>query len=305
MKRELIFYDYNGRVLGRTGEITAIYLKEYYNAVGTFEARFPASAGRVLLENDYVIAAGDGFKAIITSVTVDEGGVIAYGRTLNWILGRRLCAPFGSRKDENGETVTIPSEAALTAESAVLEAWEGCISVTLSGITGHEIELTKSDYTPCGDIVTDALKAAGLGHRVGFSPKHGWRFEVFEGKERRLILSRSLKNAESPVYTKDLLDYYSDGRIDGVLQHPERRSITDWDTAIDSAADLAKHKISKSITAGAVGLVCGRDYNIGDIVRVTEELCGMKFTSRLRVVGVEKWAEYNDTGERPILEETE
>lgn len=107
MKRELIFYDYGGEVLGRTGEITAIYLKEYYNAVGTFEVRLTASAGKVLLENDFVIAAGDGFKAIITSVTVDEGGVIACGRTLNWILGRRLCAPFGSVKDENGETVTV------------------------------------------------------------------------------------------------------------------------------------------------------------------------------------------------------
>lgn len=128
---------------------------------------------------------------------------------------------------------------------------------------------------------------------------------MFEGRERKLILSRSLKNAESPVYTKDLLDFYSDGRIDGVLQHPEKRSIADWDTAIDSAADLAKHKISKSIAAGAVGLVCGRDYNIGDILRVTEELCGMRFTSRLRVAGVEKWAEYNDMGEKPILEVTE
>ncbi len=303
MKRELIFYDFSGAVLGRTGDITALYFKEHYNGVGTFEAHFPASsgAGKILLKNDFVIAAGDGFKAIITSVTANNTEVIAYGRTLNWILSRRLCAPFGSSVDENGDTITVPCEAAETAENAVSEAWEGCIAVNASGIGGHEAEFSKTDYTPCGSIVTDALAEAGLGHRVDFSPKTGWSFTVLEGSERQLILSRSLKNAVNSVYTKDLLDRYNIGFTDGNLAHSP--DITDWETAVDNIADITKHKIKKGITCEAVGLICGKDYNLGDIIRVTEEFCGQRLTSRLRVTGVERWAEYNDTGERPILEE--
>ena len=301
MRRELIFYDFSGRVLGRCGDISSLYVKEYYNAVGTFEAHFPASseAGKILLSNEFVVVLGDGFKDIITSVTAGGSEVTAYGRSLGWILIKRLCAPFGINDDDN----IISEEAALIAERLVSESWSGCITVNPSGITGHKIEFSRSGHNPCGTVIIDALAAAGLGHKVDFSPKGGWSFTVYEGKERRLTLGRDLKNATKSVYTQDILDRFNVAYVDGDLTHST--DITDWETQVDNAADIASKGTKRSITAEAVNLVHGIDYNLGDIIRVTEDFCGLRFSSKLRVAGVERWAEYNDVGEKPILEAIE
>ena len=51
------------------------------------------------------------------------------------------------------------------------------------------------------------------------------------------------------------------------------------------------------------GLVCGRDYQLGDIVRAELQMGSVRLTAKKKITGVNLWYEKNDIGEEPIMEE--
>ncbi len=311
MHRELIFYDYEFNPLGRASGVSDIYYKEMYNGIGTFEAELDAdgSMAAELMDRDYTVAVWDGLQAVITSVRAAEGeGVLkVYGRTPNWLLSRRACPNFGHR---TGEPHAL-------AHRLTEEVWGDSI-VTGSGadIKTGEITFWRNVYNPLSEVVADCLDRAGGGHRVVFDTRsREWRFETYEGRRRRLMFSADRRSAAGMTYSRSVLDHYNGGfyttdEDEKVWKElpSDREGIYRWTARLTSSgassaeSELKRKKIENSVDFTALGLRRGVDYELGDIVYGSSLFGRKKVTGELRVAAVERWASYNDSGERPLLE---
>lgn len=82
-----------------------------------------------------------------------------------------------------------------------------------------------------------------------------------------------------------------------------------WETEITGTTEDAAQTyltgctIDKSIKTKTRGLIYGKDYKLGDMVRVEVQKGDFKFSGVKKITGVNLWYENNDVGEQPIMEE--
>ena len=312
MHRELIFYDYEFNLLGRVSGAADIYCKEFYNGIGTFEAEIDMTEPMVseLMQRDYTVVAWDELQAVVTSVQAREGeGTLKiYGRTPNWILAKRACPNF---KHRTGTPYKL-------AHELVDEVWGDSICVGPGkDIGGEEITFWRNVYNPLSEVVADCLDRAGGGHRVIFDTrKKEWRFETYEGQRRKLLFSSDRRNASDMTYSRSVLDHFNGGfyttddEYENWTEIPsDKEGIYRWTarltgSGISSAEnELKKKKIENRIDFSAQGLIRGRDYQLGDVVYGSQLFGKRRVTNELRIAAVERWASFNDSGEKPLLEQ--
>lgn len=310
MHSELIFYDYEFNPLGRARGID-IYAKELYNGIGTFEAEIamddPMAAE--LMDRDYTAVLWDGLQALVTSVQAAEGeGTLKiYGRTPNWLLSRRACPNFSRR---TGTPFAL-------AHALVDEVWGDCVVVGAGrDLPAEETVFWRNVYNPLSEVVADCLDRAQGGHRLVFDvKKKEWRFETYAGGRRKLMFAPDRRNAADMTYSRSLLDHFNGGfyttdEEGGVWNEipSDREGIYRWTArltgsgASSAESELKKKKIENKVDFSARGLLRGRDYELGDIVYGSQLFGKKRMTNELRVTAVERWASFNDSGERPLLE---
>ena len=308
---ELIFYDYEFNPLGRVARAADIYHKEIYNGIGTFEAEIDRSEPMAaeLLRRDYTVVIWDGLQAVITSVQAEEGEetVRIYGRTPNWILGKRACPNFGQR---NGTPHAL-------AHALVSEVWGDSIADGPGGDSGgEETTFWRNVYNPLSEVVADCLDRAGAGHRVVFDTNDKqWRFETYEGRLLPLMFSSDRRNAADMSCSHSVLDHFNGGfyttdEEKGTWTEipSDKEGIYRWTARLTSTGEssakneLEKKKIENKIDFSTLDILRGRDYELGDRVRAAMDLGGKRIVNEMRITAVERWASYNDSGERPLLE---
>ncbi len=312
MCRELVFYDYEFRPLGRVARAADIYHKELYNGIGSFEAEIDRTEPMAaeLLNRNYTVVIWDGLQAVITSAqaAAGEGTVRIYGRTPNWLLAKRACPNFGHRKGTPYEL----------AHSLVEEVWGDSIAVGPGrSLKAEETTFWRNVYNPLSEVVADCLDRAEGGHRVVYDIKgKQWRFETYEGRPLPLVFSADRRNAADISYSRSVLDYFNGGfyttdENSGVWNEisSDREGIYRWTARLASTGEssakneLDKKKIESGIDFNAQGLRRGKDYELGDLVKAVHAPGGRRVVCEMRITAVERWASYNDSGERPLLEE--
>ena len=312
MYRELIFYDYEFGILGRVVKAVDIYHKELYNGIGTFEAEIDLSEpiAAELLGRDYTVVLWGELQAVITSAQAKEGeGTLRiYGRTPNWLLEKRACPNFGHR---SGTPYKLVHELVEEVWGDSIMAGEG------SDIEAEETTFWRNVYNPLSEVVADCLDRAKGGHRVVYDVKNRqWRFETFQGQRRPLLFSSDRRNAADISYSHSVLDHFNGGFYTTDDEYEiwkeipsDREGIYRWTARLTNSGEssakneLEKKRIENKIDFSAINISRGTDYELGDIVYGSQLFGDGRITNEMRVTAVERWASYNDCGERPILEE--
>ncbi len=309
MKQEIIFYDYEFGLLGRSANVTDVYHKELYNGIGSFEAGVAADdpMAETLLGRDYTVAVWGDMQAIVTSVQADddEGTLRVYGRTPNWLLAKRSCPNFGQRTGTPFEL----------AHALVDEVWGDSISVgTGRGIEAEETVFWRNVYNPLNEVVEDCLDRACGGYRVVYDRKtREWRFETFVGEETDFLFSEDRHNICGVTMRHSVLDYFNGGYylVDDEKGSwneipSEKEGIYRWTSRLDASgessakSDLAKRRIEDEIDFEVISGFA--PYSLGDIVKVERRQGNNRKTVKMRVTAIERWAERGNCGERPLLE---
>lgn len=309
MRQEVIFYDYEFGLLGRSANMTDIYHKELYRGIGSFEAGMAADdpMADVLLGRDYTVAIWGDMQAIITSVQAndDEGVLRIYGRTPNWLLAKRACPNFGQRTGTPFELV----------HTLVDEVWGDSIAVGEGrDIEAEETTFWRNVYNPLNEVVEDCLERADGGYRVVYDrEKRQWRFETYAGAETDFLFSEDRHNIYGVTLRRSVLDYVNGGYylIDddegtwGEIES-DKEGIYRWTSRLDASgessakSDLAKRRIENEIDFEIIG--GSARYSLGDLVRVERRRGSSRRTVKMRVAATERWAEQGSCGERPLLE---
>lgn len=307
----LAFYDFEFNLLLVETKIISLSRTVYYNDVGYFEAHLPLTAETVKLvtENRYLAAVWNGIAAIVVGFELRDE-LIIYGRNCNWILSKRITPGL--------ETVSKPG-----AEIAC-----GLVSEAFSDVGNFvcgEMPESSTVSFACGqsdtlEAVKDVLAQSGLGHSLDFdTAEKCWRFNVLAGKETDLILSEANKNACNTVISSDILELATcgrycaeteDGRVSTALEgDSEKTGIYRWEADLngsnstEAAVSLSKMTAKNEVTLTAGEAVLGRDYALGDVVRVQITKGVYRTTVKKRIAGAELRTDGGVYSERPIFED--
>lgn len=320
---DIRFYDFEFKLLYIENEIITAdwYIK--YNGIGTFEGHFPANSDklRLILENKYIVAVQGDLQAVITAKQVADGKLILYGRTVNWLLCKRVTPAFSTRNTDigtNAENIVrkVVADAFFDVENFVLADKIGI---------GFEKHFWRNVYHPTSEIVKDCLDNADCGHRLIFDcSKKVWVFEIYKGSDLDILISVGNKTAFTQSYEEDFQDYLSEGWYEKITSSTDgeesqwehitsdagKTGIYRWEgilsaNSLSEAESNLKNKVwKKTCEAVSSGLVYSRDYSLGDTVRVQFELCGYKYCEKRRINGVKIWYEGDNSGEMPVFSAT-
>lgn len=317
---DIRFYDFEFNLLYIENEIISAswYLK--YNGIGTFEGHFPMNSRKVkaILENEYIVLVQGDLQAIVTGKRISGNELIIYGRTVNWLLSKRVTPNFSTYK------LDIGTNAEDIARWVVSNAFSDVDNFVLADKTGltYEKHFWRNVYNPTSEVIKDCLDNAGAGHMLVFDRKNKqWVFRIFTGTEKPLVISTGNKNAYAVTYNEDLQDYISEGWYEKTIAvdenseavwelvsgENEKTGIYRWEGVLsagsqsEAVSSLKNRQWKRDSEVSSTTLKYGRDYGLGDIVRVQYEFGGYKADNKRKIVGVKIWDESGNSGEMPVF----
>lgn len=318
---DIRIYDFEFNLLHIEPKIISSNWTVKYNGIGSYEGHFDIGGDIVpiALNNKYIIVVQGDYQAIVTGKRISGNELVLYGKTVNWILSRRVTPNFVS--EYFGGDLLVENE----ARKLVKDAFSDVTSFVLGDKTKKYF--WRNTYNPTSDVVIDCLDNAKLGHNVVFDRKNKqWIFNVLKGTERNILVSVGSKNAYNTEYNEDLQEYYSvrwyeevrdsdeDGNVTAsewlkIEKDTDKTGIYCWECIVSEQDEssarsaLAKKSRNEQISTKTHDLICGKDYNVGDIVRVRVECGKYRNTQKKRIVGVNLWYENNNIGQEPIFED--
>ena len=183
-----------------------------YNSIGTFEGHFPLKSGivPVVMNNRYLVLVQGEKQAIVTGVQA-ESDFIIYGRTVNWLLSKRTVAKFKTEVLTDTKLSTIAehvlNESFISNENPVN-------NMELANTFNFDIgRFWRNTRNTAYDVIHDlCVRANHSGHELKFDHKNEtWILHLYQGKELQLMVSEANRNANSITFTRDCLDFATDG----------------------------------------------------------------------------------------------
>ncbi len=317
---DIRFYDFEFNLLWIEHKIisTDWYIK--YNGIGTFEGHFELNGNKVrtAFENDYIVAVQGDFQAVITAKQICGNELILYGRTVNWLLSKRVTPNFSTYRLEIG----------INAEDIARWAVENAFADVENFVIADKVGLDcdkhfwRNVYNPTSEVVADCLDNACAGHELKFDrDTKTWVFRIYKGTELPLIISVENKNVYAMEYSEDIQNYCSQGWYEKIVSGDdgeesvwqkldsgsEKSGIYRWEGVLSGGSEsealsaLKGKKRKKDCEAACSDLRYGADYALGDVVRVQFEFGEYKVSEKKRIVGVKVWSENNNCGEMPVF----
>lgn len=306
----LLVYDFDFNLLLAEPDIIKSRWVIYYNDVGTFEAHLPVTSElvKIISEKQYLVVCEKGFSAIVVGYQLSNE-LVLYGRTCNWLLSKRITQKF----DKNA---VYPGD---TAAGFVRDAFSDVENFVIGSIAwGEESEFEKKECKTL-EAVRDCLELSNLGHRVVFNKKaKTWEFEVFSGCENDLILSEAHKNAYGTKISRDILDFASCGiyqrKTDNgyertqIQKNGDKTGIYRWEALLydetegDAMISLNGLCPEEKISLNAEEVFFGKDYGLGDTVRLQIIKGEYKKTEKRRICGVEISLDKGVYKEQPVFD---
>lgn len=225
-------YDFDFNLLGIMNDVISSTWSIKYNGIGTYDGHFRLedSITDIFLKNKYLIIIEGENQAVCTGkVAGDE--LLICGRTLNWLLEKRVVPPFKTR-EIFGENFVSPYtignmvlERAFTSPPEIDENGsyiDGTVDLqrvvenfTLPEQTDAELldrHFWRNSANTCESVMEDISEMLGLGHRLVYNVGNkSWDFEYISGVERNILVCEQNRNLYNSTYTVDLLDDASAG----------------------------------------------------------------------------------------------
>ncbi len=195
--RNVFFYDFAFKPLEQVSGFISLNITKKYCGFGTAEIHFPISRTeiiRMLRDNPYIICVTNDAQMIVTGWKLGED-IAIFGRTPEWLLTKRVVAPFSCSQKTPAEI----------ANYVVQTAVGDFADVTDVEFVGDKTDYSAKEPKTAYDIVCGVLNPAGLGFKLGADIKNKrFVFSVCKGSELLLLISASNRTACDMSYTRDM-----------------------------------------------------------------------------------------------------
>lgn len=337
-------YDFNFNLLFIMSDIISSSWSLKYNGVGTYEGHFRLrdDITEVLLENTYLIVTEGENQAVCTGKIADTE-LLLCGRTLNWLLSKRVMPPFKTSKIFNGQFQTPPAIINYVLDRTFIAPPEiGEDGLYIEGTTDEKKKVDSFRIMPlpegevmerhfwrnsangAEEIISDLCDVLGMGHRLYFNVREkSWDFEVYTGSERSFTLSEKDRNFYDITYTEEIENYASGGWYEAETEENDESvwkyigfddgntAMAAWDAVLpgtglsEAKSSLSEKKKEYTVSGTVAHLEYGKDYGMGDIVTVSVCFGKLSRTMKYRIEGMNIWYNENGCGKEPILKKCE
>lgn len=315
MTEDIRIYDWEFHFLCNVNRWSSLNWTLKYNDIGSFEGHFENNSKivDVILSHKYLVAMQGNKQAIIIGYRCGEDFAV-FGRQVNWLLSRRV-TPAVAEVTQNVEAHTRGIVANAFSDANFTQGVD-------VGYT-NTFKIARDKSSRLDEAVKKTLDLDHAGHNVFFDiKKNKWRYDVLRGTVRKKLLSKAYNMVDMQA-SYDMLDYYNAGLYnyqppegeDGKKPEPVETPLNGTETGIykfitllngateaEAKTALAEKAIKESYTSRVQGLQYGKNYELGDTLRMQFEVGKNLKTIETRVVGVN--LSYGETyEEEPILEE--
>ena len=338
---DIRIYDFEFNLLCIMSDVVSSQWHILYNGIGTYEGHFRLNdyISNIILSNRYIVLTQGDNQAICTGKIVSNELTVC-GRTVNWILSKRVRPPFKTKEifgdnytdpetilfyclkkgftqppqtDENGNELSDTIDETRKVSNFILPDPIGAQQLTSHfwRITAHSI----------ADLVNDLCEKLDRGHEVLFDINtHCWKFNFIYPKTNNILISKESKTAYDLSYTEDLLSFSDNGwytEYDSeseyeqntwhLLKNGNTSGIYSWDSILDASGKseaedaLFKKKFTQTIEAKLRNLSFRKDYNLGDIIPVYAKFGNFEKMDKYKITGVNIKITPTDSYEEPIL----
>lgn len=323
---DIKLYDFEFNLLGAENRYTSLNSEIYYNDIGKIEVHLPLSSKLlpIVMNQKYtVLKHGDKNAVVVGFTAFDE--FILYCRTCNWLLTKRTVPPFSLENPVDG--ISLGTNLEDTARSIAEYAFSDVENFRCGDICGitDGTAFWRNARNIAFDVIKDCMNVCQGGNSLEFDVlKKRWVFVCLNGKTRDFTVSEAHRNAYDTEYSFDILDllscgYYEDKQEDAEsTENVEKYIVKDEKSGIyrfegklsgqcesEAFSDLAKKCEKSVIKAKFRSLSYGKDYSLGDTVRIRIVKGNFRKTVQRRVIGIKQNYDENGYSEQPILEETE
>lgn len=257
---DLQFFDFNFNLLHTEHNFSSVYWRIMYNGIGSFEGVFPAKSkvSQLCMENEYLVICQGNKQAIITTKKFQAGKLTIIGRTVNFLLSKRVILPFSTYK----------TDVKKDGVSLALYVIDTCCSDFVTKGTylscSRDEHFWRNTAHPAIEVIIDCLNKEDAGHELLFDPKNKkWVFNIYKGKETGITLSELNLNAFDTEYTHNLLDYATNGYYRKSLSYKGL-----WDPATNTPylTDNLPENYAKSYCVSGKGSCFGITFEKDDYI---------------------------------------
>lgn len=230
--RDIRIYDFEFNLLAVMCDVISSQWRIHYRGIGTFEGHFRLNdkITDVILSNKYIVIVQGDMQAICTGKIISDELVVC-GRTVNWILTRRVRPPFKTSKIFNNqytdpETILLYCLRLGLTEPPLTDDLGYEISGTIDenkkidnfiipeaiGAQKFENHFWRNSANNLATLSDDLCKKLDRGYRVLFDIKNKcWKFEFLYPKENNILISGEAKTAYDVTFSEDLLNHSGAG----------------------------------------------------------------------------------------------
>ena len=206
--QEIRIYDFNFNLLASEFKCVSFDWDTRYNSVGTFEGVFTLDSKiyDCCADKDFLVCVQGNNQGIITSVRIENDRIILGGKSMNYILEKRVCLPFSTKDD--GVEKTATQMVCDIVKKYCGDFMEVENTPELLG-TNH---YTRLEAKPVLEVISDILSGVNAGHYVKFDTKNKkWVFGIRLPNEKTIVLSEPDKTLSDCAYVRYLTDYATSG----------------------------------------------------------------------------------------------
>lgn len=236
---DIRIYDFNFNLLSIMSDIISSSWSIKYNGIGTYEGHFRLNdrISDIILSTPYLVLI-EGRKQAVCTGKIADNELLVCGRTVNWLLSKRVIPPFKTKDIFDGEyqhpktiidyvlTKTFISppqtdENGLFVEGTV-DSRKAVTNFTILPYSGGE-KLNRHFWRNSANIVDEVIHDLSEIMKAGYRLKFNfidktWDFEIINGSEKNLIMSEQNRNLYNVSYTEDIENYASGGWYEDTAQ---------------------------------------------------------------------------------------
>lgn len=258
--QEVKIYDFNFNLIASDFKCVSFDWDVRFNSVGNFEGTFTYDSPiyEACRQNEFTICVQGENQGIVTAVNVKDHKIVISGKSMNYILEKRICLPF-TTKDSGG------MKSAFSVVCDIVKKHCGDFMTVLTPPEGvADSHYTRIEPKSVEEVVSDILSGAKGGHFVEFDIKNKrWVFGIRESVEKELVLSEPDKTLSDCDYVRYLSGYASSGVY---KQRPV--FMGDWqaDANTPYLTDNVKENFAKVYRVATEGVCFGERFYAGNYI---------------------------------------
>lgn len=268
--QEIKIYDFNFNLLASDFKCVSFDWDIRYNSIGTFEGVFTLDSPvcDVCSKNEFTVCVQGENQGIVTRVNVENDRIVLSGRSMNYILEKRICMPFSS--SDYGMDVTATQMVAKLVETHCGDFMEVLAVPDLELVR----RFARYEARPLSEIVSEILATANCGHFVKFNTdEKKWQFGCLTPVYTDIVLSKPDNSLENGNYVRNTDTYSACG-----LFKQKAKFMGSWDAAFNEPMllDNQPDNFAKAYYISETGEQFGKIFNKG-MYLVCRELSGRFF----------------------------